>query len=181
MTPKFLLKSAAILVTSVLLAPGAFSVSAKTCPLSGPVTERSYHWNFRAEASDTFAALEREARRVSQHVSALQALARFPGLYSPESHAYELTLIRDRVNSMGEDLCRLREIQPAISLAQQSRVRQLETALTGLALDTQAALNHFNARNTVLDLSANSYTSFLDGMYQSARALSADTESGHYE
>lgn len=179
MTPKLFWKPAAILVTFVLLAPGAFSVSAKTCPLSGPVTERSYHWDFRAEASDTFAAVEREAHRVKQHVATLQALARFSGLHSPESHAYELTVIRDRVNSMGEEICRLQEIQPAISRGQQARVSQLETALTGLAADTQAALDHFNSRDTVRDLSANSYTSYLDGMYQSARALSGDTESGH--
>jgi hypothetical protein len=156
------------LVLSLTVALGA---TTKKCPLPGPVTPESYTWDFPNEASQTLADFENEAGMIRTHVTMLQSFTRFPALVSPESHARELMIIRERVNRLGERLCRLMEIQHVTDLWQQSAIRNVRASLTGLVDSTEAAILFINEAHNPAQLASTEYGAHLDGMYENADLL----------
>ena len=141
------------------------------CPLPEPVTEESYTWNFPNEASQTLADFEKEARLIRTHVTVLQTFARVPALISPEAHAYELMRVRERVNRLGNRLCRLMEIERVTEPWQQGSIERVRESMTELADRTEAAIAYLNDNHSPVGLASKRYSGYLDGMYQSADLL----------
>jgi len=171
MSPISFAKSFLLLVALALLSATSLGAGTKLCPVPEPATPESYTWDFNAEAAQKVADFGHEAMEIKARAAILQALARFPGLYSPESHAFELMAIRESVNRMGNELCRLLEIQRVLAPGQQETIDGVKVALTALATDTEAAIVHFAGRRHLMNLASNQYISYIDGMYRQANEL----------
>lgn len=150
---------------------GALGATTKKCPLPGRAAPESYTWDFPSEASQTLADFEKEAKVIRTYVTELQAFTRFPNLVSRETHALGLTVIRERVNQLGERLCRLMEIERVADLWQQTAIRSARERLVGLANNTEVAIAFLNESNSPVQLASAEYGAYLDGMYENADML----------
>ncbi len=170
MSGPFLRKPLMLTVAVLLVLPSTLAAAKKLCPMPGPVTPESYTWNFKGEVNDILAQIEREAAYIKLNAEQLITMARVPMAYSVYSHSTELTLARERINRIGDKLCRLQEVQRVVEPWQQERVKALKARLTDLANDTEAAIEVLNQQN-LMDLHQPVYKEYLAGMYRDADAL----------
>ena len=82
-----------------------------------------------------------------------------------------MTVIRERVNQLGERLCRLMEIERVADLWQQTAIRSARERLVGLANNTEVAIAFLNESNSPVQLASAEYGAYLDGMYENADML----------
>ena len=88
------------LLAGTLLLPALLAASPEGCQPGTP-TSKSDTWDFPEEASGLIEQIQSHAGQVSRNADRLQSFTRANGI-SWESHAVELTQVRDHVNAIGD-------------------------------------------------------------------------------
>lgn len=96
------------------------------------------------EVSQLLKDISVAAYQTSVHAGRLESFVRFPNLYSWQTHASELTHIKDLVNSKGQTLERLKELRGQALPWQQRAVDRIQPLLASLADETKNAIQHIN-------------------------------------
>ena len=153
--------------------PSSAVAGERMCPLPGQPTAESYTWNFSEEAADLLARVESQASTVSDHAEKLAQFANRPEL-SWRSHARELTAIREEVNDMGRNLCRLQAIRHTVSPWQRQAINRVTPLLATIAQNTERAVMTLNDNhNTLWSTDYSEYVADLsDDSSQLARTVS---------
>jgi hypothetical protein len=93
------------------------------------------------------------------------------GHLSLQSHGDQLTRVKEHINSMGEDVQRLRELRPAAASWQQQAIDRIIPLMTEMASLTESAIEHLNANPNKLHIPE--YTEYLKENAELATELSA--------
>ena len=106
-----------------------------TCPAQA-------EWSFPTEASQLLKEIRAASHRLMDSAETLQSFAH--SRVSWESHATELTRVREHVNEIGSRIERLRSIQDALEPWQQEALESVARAGATLAGGTESAIRHLN-------------------------------------
>jgi hypothetical protein len=140
---------------------------ALSCQVGTPSAE-SYTWNFQAEAQALLETVVSDAREVQDHADHLHGMMLEPEI-SWQSHALELSQIRDEVNDLGQKLCRLETIRRVTSPWERKAIDQAAPLISELAHDTQNAITILNANHEYLFMP--DYTSLGADLYHNSSNL----------
>jgi hypothetical protein len=146
---RFLGSGVLVAAMSVLPASAVTTKMTKGSCTPGEPTAESYTWNFHQEASNLLNGIAADAHQVQSQADQLRALDRTPDI-SWQSDASQLTQIKAKVNDMGQKLCRLQVIRPAVLPWQQKATNQVASLVLLMKDNTQDAINYLN--NNRLDL-----------------------------
>jgi hypothetical protein len=138
------------------------------------VTPASYTWNFSAEANRIFTAIQPEAEQALTDADYLDA----------DAHDYELdwqiqaprlNALRDEINDLSPELCRLETIRRVVKPWQQNEIDRLKAALLLMVNNTTNAIGSMNAHQSALWLPR--YEQSASNLYDDAHDLvtSVDT------
>lgn len=162
------LLTALFLTTGVVGAAPALDAP-EACQFRAPTPE-SYTWDFSSEATELFEQVEVRAQRIQAFTSELDAFTRTSELPSWESHALELQWIRNELNRMGADVCRLARIQHVVDSAQKPVIARIQLRATNLEELLETSLAQFNERPETEKILPD-YAERIDRMYREAVEL----------
>ena len=152
------------LLAGTLLLPALLAASPEGCQPGTP-TSKSDTWDFPEEASGLIEQIQSHAGQVSRNADRLQSFTRANGI-SWESHAVELTQVRDHVNAIGKLHCQLQVNRHVALPWQQRAIDYMTPKLVNLANLTEAAIQVLaENRSTLL---ATNYTRQTAEMYELA-------------
>ena len=135
------------LILAGVMAAGALSAAPRGVSTSR-ATCQSEDWNFPAEASSLLKEVQFTANLLTRDAAILQSFSR--GVLSRESHADQITTIKEHINTMGERLNRLQAIRHLVAPWQQQAIDSVVSPSVMLAAHTQAAIEHLNERRNML-------------------------------
>jgi hypothetical protein len=164
------LRLGGLLFAAALLLPAATKSENRSCVLGTP-TAASYTWNFPSEAQGLLNDIATDAREARVHSDRLDRFASDPDL-SWQSHAVELSAIRDAVNDMGSKLCRLETIRRVALPWEKKAIDDAAPLISEMANEAQAAITFLNDHQQ--DLFSPAYNGFTAGLYQRSVKLSND-------
>ena len=98
--------------------------------------------NYQAAASKLLKEVQFTAGQLTREAGTLGSSTR--GGMSRASHGYQLTVIKDRINALGERLAMLQAIREDAALWQQQAIDSMMPVALKLAAHTEAAILHFN-------------------------------------
>jgi hypothetical protein len=93
-----------------------------------------------AEQLDRFESAAAALQKQTDHYAVLA----LNNTLHPQSHAYELNVARDQVNSLGRELSKLEELSPQGTELQQAAIREARPELQAVADHVQSAIVMFN-------------------------------------
>ena len=111
-----------------------------TCPTQA-------EWSFPTEASQLLKEIRTASHRLTDSAERLQSYSH--GV-SWQTHAGELTKVREHVNEIGTRIERLRSIQHALERWQQEALEAVAKAGVSLAAGTESAIRHLNDNRNYL-------------------------------
>lgn len=128
----------------VLPAPASSSSSQPQACVVGKPTAASYTWNFKAEADNTFRAIQNDLERASSDADQFQEVTMD---INPDWQVQGTPLdnLRDDVNDIGARLCRLETIRRVLAPWQQKTIERIASTTTLLADNTQSEIQFGNA------------------------------------
>lgn len=128
------------LVILALLVAGCFSIS-PAARAADPEAESSQKIReLLSEVKTEAIALERDAHNLDKWARGKQM--------NPQSHANQLTVMREHINKAGELLAQMNEARHAASPWQQQALDRIHPLLKELADNTEETINHFNERQS---------------------------------
>lgn len=132
------------LLTLAALSAGSLSAAAPaiekcTCPLQ--------EWSFPTEATQLLKEIRVASHRLTDSADRLRSFAH--GV-SWQTHAGELTQVREQVNEIGTRIERLRSIQHVLEPWQQEALESVAEAGVTLAAGTESAIRHLNDNRNYL-------------------------------
>jgi len=135
---------------SILILPAACSAASvsRSCPLGTPTAE-SYTWNFHREAHGLLDDVGAEAQQARVQADQLEGFMLNPNI-DWESHALELSEIRDEVNDMGSKLCRLGTIRRVTTPWERKAIDDAAPLITEMATETESAIAYLNGHHDYL-------------------------------
>ncbi|MBZ5514585.1 MAG: hypothetical protein LAN62_07030 [Acidobacteriia bacterium] len=156
------------LLALTLLLPLGAAASTKTCDPGTP-TRDSHTWDFPSETTNLIEQMRSHAARVSRNAETLQSFGRSRQV-SWQTHAAELTQVREGVNAMGTLLCRLQAIRHVALPWQQRTIDQILPRLAPLASRTEAAIEVLDDNRN--SLFATDYAEHVNDIYGYASSIS---------
>ena len=165
-----------VLTTALCLSAGAAGAASipAACEYRAPTAE-SETWDYVSEAAELFEDTERRARRIQRYSGNLSH-TRVAELSSWEAHGVELAQIRDEVNALNEDLCRLARIQRVVMPRQQAVIDRIQERAANLGALTNRSIAEFNERPPAKWILPE-YAEGVDRIYNEAVELEAATMS----
>jgi len=130
------------LLAAVLVVPAGLMASQQPCQTSAP-TALSKIWNFPKEATELLKEVRPKAYAAELDAEGLASLSRFNDV-SWERNSGHIERIRDEVNAMGKDRCRLQEIRRVALPWQQREIDRITPRLKDMATQTQDAIRLLN-------------------------------------
>ena len=121
------------------------------------------------EVSQLLEQTKAAAAQLERDALVLESFTR--GHLSWQSHAGQLTRIKENINSMGEDAKRLQDLRPAAAPWQQQAIDRIVPLLTEMASLTESAIEYLNAEPNKLHTPE--YTEYLKEKAELAAELSA--------
>ena len=112
--------------------------------------------------------------QVRDDADVLRSLTRDPNMVSWRDHADRLMQVRQEVNTMSEEMCRLQAIRRMAFPWQGRAIDRIWPAVIELADSTQAALKFTHGEDTV-NFASPRYTNDLSSMYQVADRIARTT------
>jgi hypothetical protein len=135
-------------LAAALIVPAGLWASQQPCQASAP-TALSKTWNFPKEATDLLNSVRFRADAAQRDSEGLARLSRYDQL-DWEIYSNHLARIRNDVNKMGENLCRLQVIRRAALPWQQHEIDRITPTLKALAARTQAAIRLLDSHEQTL-------------------------------
>jgi len=123
---------------------------------------------FQKEVSQLLEQSKAAAAQLERDALVLQSFTR--GNLSWQSHAEQLSRIKEHINSMGEDAKRLQDLRPAAAPWQQQAIDRIIPLMTEMASLTESAIEHLNANPN--SLHTPEYTEYLKEKAELATELS---------
>ncbi|HLK51657.1 MAG TPA: hypothetical protein VKT49_26130 [Bryobacteraceae bacterium] len=105
-------------------------------------------WNFPSEASRLLEEIRATSHRLTESTDRLRSFA-YSGI-SWQSHAIELTQVREHVNQIGARIERLQSIRQVIEPWQQEALDSVTRAGVTVATGTESAIRHLNENQNFL-------------------------------
>jgi hypothetical protein len=141
MTISHYLKTVPI-ITAIILTPAFALADVQYCAGQAPVGPGDYS----QEASRLLDDMHADAYQIAHHASVLQGYATDPDV-DWEMHADQLYTLKNEVNNMGKQLCRLESIQSVLPRDEQHprTIEQVAPLVQYLADNTTDAINFVNA------------------------------------
>jgi hypothetical protein len=155
-------------VAGVLLLQGPLFAAPRACPASVAATPESMTWNFPKEGSRLLKDINRKAEEVRMEAAILEVQAR-DQLVDWQTHAAELTEVRDDINDMGQKLCRLETIRGQLKPPQQSTVDRTASLTKEMAAFTTDAIQFLNDHRD--NLWNPTYRAYMDNVYKEAKTV----------
>jgi hypothetical protein len=138
-------------MTLCLAVPGTAAEMQK-CPCQN-VTPASYTWNFSAEANRIFQSIQSEAQQALIDADNLDAYAR-DNEVDWEIQGARLDALREEVNDMSPQLCRLETIRRVVQPWQQKEIDRIKADMLLMADNTRDAIAVGSAHPNALWLQA---------------------------
>lgn len=154
--------------TVFAIAPAFGAVKVRECPIRKP-TPASYTWNFRQEANNIFTDIQQDAWQAQYHAEVLQSMVGRADELSWLSNLSQLNQIRDAVNHIGAQMCRLETIRRVLAPWQQRTVDRLDKTVMLMAYNTQDAIAFGNIHRTTLWVPT--YGKYVNTLYTEAKGL----------
>jgi len=152
-------------IAAVLLAGSGFAASPAQQPTA--LCPNAVTWDFQKEASGLLGEVQVLSGKLRLDAEKLESFPR--SKLSWESHANQLSLVREHVNQIGDRLKRIQEIRHVTSPWQQQAIDRIVPVAAELASRTQAAIEHLNENKSYLF--APTYTDHLSTIAQQAGEL----------
>lgn len=172
MNIKTIRKTGCSTIAALLLTGGLFASPPPTNQAT-TVTVEASAWNFPQEASDLLAQVQMLSGKLRVDSDALASFKN--SNLSWESHAHQLSAVREDVNAIGERLARLQEIRHVTSPLQQRTIDRVVPMAAELASHTQAAIEHLNENRGYLFAPA--YNDHLNAIADGAEEMKASLDS----
>ncbi|MFB3921076.1 MAG: hypothetical protein ACE145_05105 [Terriglobia bacterium] len=134
------------ILAAALFLPAGLLAADHTCAPAAPTPE-SYTHDFVQEANKLLTQVRDQANDVKREADGLATLSRFNEI-DWRDNSERINEIRDHVNAMGRDLCRLDQIRGAVSPWQQQEIDRIMPTLVELADSTESAIKVVNAHQT---------------------------------
>jgi len=143
------MKSRSVFRIVCLITAGAIAMgSLWAAPRESAPRVATDDWDFQAEASRLLREVQATATVLTRDAAMLQSYTR--GGISWESHANQVSLVKDHINTMGKHLDRLQAIRHVTTPWQQQAIASVVPAAVILAAHTEAAIEHLNDRDKPL-------------------------------
>ncbi len=113
--------------------------------------------------------VEVKAREARQHIGTLQTFARFPTLYSHQSHTRKLMLVRDAVNEIAGEVAKMHKNRSELKTWQAELVTRMLPKMESLASDTEHAIRFIESKPTASFRPV--YESYIDDMYDASNGI----------
>ncbi len=166
-----LLWSTCVSAAMALSAHAAVAPKAQACAAGTP-TAASYTWDFKGEANAIFKDIQSDAQAVRYHADTIHSYAGESGL-DWQAQGDELEQMKDRINDIGEKLCRLETIRRVLAPWQQHVVDQIAVTTRLMADNAQDAIEFGNTKSNALWLPA--YQKYVSNLYDEAVTLTHST------
>src|SRR5437773_9572065 len=150
---------------ALLLAGSVFAASPARQPIA--LNADALTWDFQKEASGSLGDVQVLSGKLRLDAEKLESFPR--SKLSWESHANQLSLVREHVNQIGDRLKRIQEIRHVTSPWQQQAIDRIVPMAVELASRAQAAMEHLNENKSYLF--APTYTDHLSTIAQQAGEL----------
>lgn len=134
-------------LTLTAIPGGSLLAAGSAGPLCTCVSETA-DWNFPSEASQLLEEIRSASHRLTDNTANLKSFGR--GGMSWQSHAGELMLIKEQINSVGERIQRLQAIRHVVAPWQQEAIDSVRPIALILAARAEAAIRHLNENQTYL-------------------------------
>jgi len=125
---------------ALLLAGSVFAASPARQPVA--LNGDALTWDFQKEASGLLGDVQVLSGKLRLVADKLESFPR--SKLSWESHANQLSLVREHINQIGDRLERLQEIRHVTSPWQQQAIDRIVPVAVDLATGTKAAIGHLN-------------------------------------
>jgi hypothetical protein len=125
-------------LAAALVLPAGLQAADHTCNPGVPTPE-SYTHDFSKEADQLLTNIRTQAYAVKEDADGLGILSRFNDV-SWERDSGRLARVREYVNAMGEDLCRLDQIRRVALPWQRQEIDRITPSVIELANSTQSAI-----------------------------------------
>ncbi|HMD99423.1 MAG TPA: hypothetical protein VKM93_19110 [Terriglobia bacterium] len=123
------------------------------------------------QVSKLFSEAKTEADGLVRDAELLDVFTR--SVLSWDSHATQISLIREHVNKAGQILTSLNEVRHTGSPWQQQAIDQITPLLKELASNTQSAIEHLNEKRDDIRFRAGQYQDYAVANYNLASELAA--------
>jgi hypothetical protein len=154
-------------MATVVLLQGQMLAASHACG-AGRATAESATWNFPKEGSELLKDIGREAWDVRTEAATLEEQARNVRV-DWQTHAAELTTIRNDINHMGRQICRLETIREQLTPEQRSAVDETAQVAKKMATFTQDAIVFLNGHHE--NLWNPEYYSYLGDLHREAKIV----------
>jgi len=134
-------------LTAVTLSGGSLLAETAAVP-SCTCSSAAADWNFPSEASQLLKEIRSASHRLTDNTANLQSYAR--GGVSWQTHAGELTLVKEQINAVGARIQRLQAIRHAVAPWQQEAIDSMTPIAVTLASRAEAAILYLNDNRTYL-------------------------------
>jgi hypothetical protein len=136
-----------------VLAAGAMAVGSLFAAPQDLVTRealcQAQDWNYQTEASNLLKQVRSTAIALTREASVLDSFA-LNGI-SRETHATQVTRVKNHINEIGTQLKRLQAIRHVAAPWQQEAIDAIVPAVMKTAAHTEAAIQHLNDRKPPWD------------------------------
>jgi|GEM_PF-924857 len=167
------------LVFSVLM--GSAMLTARTpapCQSGKPTTESS-NWDFPKEASEILSQIRVDSFQIRDSAALLRVDNRNADLVGWQAESDLLSQLRDQVNQMDSNICRLRTIAPMTTAEQQQAIDRILPQMVVVTNETQSAIRFLN--NNHFYLWAPRYHEYAVALYNSANLINHDLQNRGWE
>lgn len=129
---------------ALALAPMASSASLKNSAIADCQV-----WNLDTEASDALRDVKSLSGKLAKDASTLESFKRQTTL-GWQTHAYQLTQVREHINAIGKRLDRLQAIQSMTAPWQQRAIEEIVPVAADIAAHAESAIQHLNENHRSL-------------------------------
>jgi hypothetical protein len=154
------------LITAIVLAPAFAFANVEYCAAQAPVQPGDYS----KEASGLLDDMHADAYQIAHHASILQGYATDPDV-DWEMHADQLYSMKNEVDNMGKQLCRLESMQSVLPRDEQhpKTIQRIAPLVQLLADNTTDAIHYVNAHQG--DFWAPVYQKYASNMNYEANSI----------
>jgi hypothetical protein len=156
--------------TMTLFAIPSIAAESHACVAAEP-TAASYTWDFHKEANAIFQNVEEDARKAMDHAANLQSYE--DSNLDWVTYGEQLNRVRAEVNDMGDLLCRLETIRPAVAPWQQKTIDSIASSVRLMADNAQDAIVFGNSHSR--ELWVPTFQAYVNNLYSEAESLTHST------
>jgi len=163
-------------IFSVLMGSGMLLAGTPASCQSGMPTTESSNWDFPKEASQILNQIRVDSFQIRELAAQLRVDDRNADLVGWQAESDLLSELRDHVNQMDTNVCRLRTIAPMTTAQQQEAISRIVPQALVVTNETESAIDFLNNNHSYLW--APQYHEYAVALYNSANLINHDLRNG---